>query len=191
MHVARRVDHERLAAHPPATWSSAALDHDLIAGVAGHAADHQREHDRDDVERLLEERPHAAPAARRSIRQSARCSDVLPAAPRRAPDLARGRPARAPAAIQTVAARPPNMHAELDHVVPDHRLDAAERRVERDDARRARTGHRSAESRPPVAALIARHGTYIAVAIQPRRQTMKMPAASVRTRTSNRASRYS
>jgi hypothetical protein len=44
---------------------------------------------------------------------------------------------------------------------------------------------------PPVAALIARLGTYIAVAIQPSRHSRKMLAAIVRTRTSNRASRYS
>ena len=44
---------------------------------------------------------------------------------------------------------------------------------------------------PPVAALIARLGTYIAVAIQPSRHKMKITAASVRTRTSKRASRYS
>ena len=44
---------------------------------------------------------------------------------------------------------------------------------------------------PPVAALTARLGTYIAVAIHPRRHRMKIIAASVRTRTSKRASRYS
>ena len=44
---------------------------------------------------------------------------------------------------------------------------------------------------PPDAALMARLGTYIAVAIHPSRHRTKITAPSVRTRTSNRASRYS
>ena len=44
---------------------------------------------------------------------------------------------------------------------------------------------------PPDAALIARLGTYIAVAIHPSLHTTKIIAPRVRTRTSKRASRYS
>ncbi len=112
------------------------LDHDLIRRVRRHAADDHREHDRDDVDRLKEERLHAGDeSARSEIHRRDRRR--LPGRGRDVPDVRESAAAPTPPAIDDDGREAAEADAELRDVVPDDRLDAAKRGVERDDGAEA------------------------------------------------------